>query len=436
MKLGGFDFWELRFDGEGKSQGGADELLAEARAKDLFVFSHGWNNDRPRALRLYELFFGEMAKQLRGMEGIATAGVVWPSMRWPDEPDPEAPADGGGAAALGGGPADGEVVGELKAVFPDDEDVLDELAALLDERPEDEAALARFKALVAELTTGPDALADEEDDQERAILEAEPRELFRSSARVATARGGGRGGATAIDEGGAAGIGDSFGRLWDGAKLVLRQATYWEMKKRAGHVGGRGLGPLLRRLHERAPDVRIHLIGHSFGARVVSFSLLGLGDDPPTPSPVKSLFLLQGAFSHYAFAASLPHDPGRGGALNGMQERVDGPLLVTHSVHDHAVGRLYPVASLAQGQDAAGVDEWMARWGAIGHDGAQAVNAVSVPLGPAGHAYDLRRSAFVNLNGDDVIKTGRPPSGAHSDLFHPELAWAALAAAGLTGRRA
>ena len=73
--------------------------------------------------------------------------------------------------------------------------------------------------------------------------------------------------------GGAAGFGDALGGLLHGAKEALRQATYWQMKNRAGTVGRHGLGPLLGRL---PAGVRVHLVGHSFGARLVSFALAGL----------------------------------------------------------------------------------------------------------------------------------------------------------------
>ena len=49
---------------------------------------------------------------------------------------------------------------------------------------------------------------------------------------------------------------------------VLNFTTYFEMKARAGTVGKNGVAPLIDRL---APQVqRIHLIGHSFGGRVVT----------------------------------------------------------------------------------------------------------------------------------------------------------------------
>src|SRR6266536_1000109 len=128
---------------------------------------------------------------------------------------------------------------------------------------------------------------------------------------------------------------------------ALRQLTYFEMKKRAGVVGQAGLGPLVGRLAAAAPELRVHLIGHSFGARLVSFTLAGLPDLGAGASPVKSLLLLQGAFSHFAFADALPDDRRRGGALKGMARRVDGPLAASFSVHDLAVGKIYPLASLS-----------------------------------------------------------------------------------------
>ncbi len=436
--LAGFPYLELRFDAEGAADRETDALVAELAqtgARDLFVISHGWNNAPDKARRLYERFFDLVGAQLPARAGVAVTGVIWPAMRWPDEGDPEAGT--GGAASLAGTRLDDEaIVASLRDVFPNRDELLGELGALLAERPDDPAQLDRFHRLVAQLATDPDDADDAEDNHERSLFEQPARVVFTRSARQAATSSPGA--ATAIDGGGAAiedvGGAASFGdldRLWDGAKHVLRQTTYWEMKKRAGRVGARGLGPLIAALHVTAPDMRIHLIGHSFGARVISFALQGMGDFPANESPVKSAFLVQGAFSHYAFAASLPHDPQRSGALAGLQCRVDGPIVVTHSKHDLAVGRMYPAASIARGQDAAKLSEWMLRWAAIGHDGAQAVGARKAPLGEPGTTYDLRAGQFLNLDADDVIRHGKWPSGAHSDIFHPELAWAALAAAAL-----
>jgi hypothetical protein len=439
-EIAGQPHWEVGFDEKGKpDQAGVDALLAELPGKDLtdlFVFAHGWNSDFRQARRLYQLYFQQVPDLLARGGGqaarVGTLGVVWPSKRWADEPEPTGAVDGGGGAGFGGAagfgdgpvaeapPADPVLVEDLKDVFEGAErhQALDELARLLEERPEDEAALARFQALMKELAGEPDAEPADEDQGELALLTDDPEEVFGRFAD-AVPRGGG---------GPAAGFGDTFGRLWDGAKEALRQLTYFEMKKRAGVVGKEGLGPLLGRIHQADPDVRIHLIGHSFGARLVSFALAGL---PDGDSPVKSLYLLQGAFSHFAFADALPMDRSRGGALKGMAARVDGPLVASFTDHDTAVGKLYPLASLSSRDDAAGLEDRLYRWGGIGHDGAQAVDATVAGLGPVGTGYPFQRGRFVNLDGNAIVNRGDPPAGAHSDIFHPELVWAGLAAAGL-----
>ena len=435
-EIAGQPHWEIGFDEHGKAdQGEVDALLAELPGKDLtdlFVFAHGWNNDRRQARRLYQLYFQQVPGLLGRGGGeaarVGTLGVVWPSKRWADEPEPTGDGAGGGAAGLGDAAAatappadDTALIEDLKDVFEGDQQrqALDELARLLEERPEDPAALARFQTLMGELAGAPDAEAAGEDQGELALLDDDPEEVFGRFADAVPQTG----------EGGAAGIGDAFGRLWDGAKEALRQLTYFEMKKRAGVVGKQGLGPLLGRIHQADPELRIHLLGHSFGARLVSFALAGLPDG--AGSPVKSLYLLQGAFSHFAFADALPMDRSRGGALKGMAARVDGPLVASFTVHDLAVGKLYPLAALSSRDDAAGLEDRLFRWGGIGHDGAQAVDATVTTLGPVGTGYPFQKGRFVNLDGNAIINRGGPPSGAHSDIFHPELVWAGLAAAGL-----
>jgi len=231
--------------------------------------------------------------------------------------------------------------------------------------------------------------------------------------------------------GGAAGFG-GFDRVWSGARQALRQATYWTMKKRAGIVGSTGVSSLIERLAHANPDLRIHLVGHSFGARLVSFAVWGLSDGAVADgSPVKSVTLLQGAFSHFAFAPSLPHDPERSGVLAEAMARVDGPLVATHSERDLAVGTLYPWASMLRRDDAAALESLLFRWGAIGHDGAQRSAEIPAVLLPAGESYALEPGRIYNLDANAVIVTGDGPSGAHSDIFHPELAWAVLEAAGV-----
>ena len=67
-----------------------------------------------------------------------------------------------------------------------------------------------------------------------------------------------------------------FSTLWNGAEEVLRSMSYYEMKNRAGVIGQKGLGPMLGKLAAADRGIRVHLMGHSFGARLVAYSLSGL----------------------------------------------------------------------------------------------------------------------------------------------------------------
>jgi hypothetical protein len=440
-QIAGFPYWQFQFGEDGKPVTVPDEAsLAEelqaAQVTDLFMFSHGWNNSQQAARDLYGRFFDQVAPLasggLRPNATIGVAGVIWPSMLWADEPPP-----GSGAPALAGHtrrgrPAtDAKLVRDLKKVFTrvDQRAALDELAMLLRTRPNNEEALRRFQHLMAVLMPK-GRVVPPEDRGQRALVQKEYRKVFERMASAAQLAG-----VLPTDSSGAGPeIGVSWDWLWDGAKQALRQASYFQMKHRAGVVGQKGLGPYIRLLHAAAPGLRVHLLGHSFGARLVSFSLLGLaGTASGGASPVKSLTLLQGAFSHFAFAASLPQAPTRAGALDGMSARVDGPLVVSFTRFDTALGILYPWASMAGGQDASIVGDPLYPWGAMGHDGAQAVNATSVAYGPPGTSYPFAPREFLNLDGNAVMVTGAPPAGAHGDICHPQVAWALLAAAGIAG---
>ncbi|HJU06274.1 MAG TPA: hypothetical protein VJ692_14090 [Nitrospiraceae bacterium] len=436
-QIAGFPFWKLKFDDDGRPEDAAhiESFINEVKAEnidDLFIFSHGWNNDPTMANALYRGFFEEMRALLddtaipkRRTSTIGTAGVIWPSILWPDEvPD----AGEGGAVGLGDHLKKMDLFKELKKVFstPQQRETLDELARLLKEKKKDEKALKQFKSKLRTLVTGSPVKTSSQDNLEQQGILADDdewREVFEALADEEPPD---------ESQGGAAGLGDVFGRLWRGAKSALRVATYWKMKDRAGVVGKTGLGPIIGRLHAAVPDLKVHLLGHSFGARLVSYALAGLPDSPSGgKSPVKSLFLLQGAFSHFTFADALPFDKKRKGELAGMASRVDGPLLTTHSLKDSAVGHAYPIASVVAGQDAADAAELLFRWGAMGHDGAQAVNAKQARLSRAGTAYTFEPGQWLNLDGNQVIINGDPPSGAHSDIIYPHTAWAALAAAGI-----
>ncbi len=427
----GFPYWEMAFDQTGQLTSPAtfDQLVAEVPQQaltDLFLMSHGWNNTPQAARDLYARYFGQIRALIDAGQGakaasIGVVGIIWPSMRWADE-TPVAQA--GGAMSIRTHPPDAALVTDLKAVYtePAQQQALDTLAQLLTTRPRDPQALVQFQQSMRALVATPDAAAAPEDNGDHLLFDLDAEQVFKDFSRLAPPR----------PIGGAAGVGDVFGSLWDGAKEALRATTYWEMKRRAGVVGQRGVGPLMMRLSSAQPNLRMHLIGHSFGARVAAFSLSGLPDTATsTTSPVRSVFLLQGAFSHFSFASALPFDHSRSGALANMLTRVNGPFLVSHTLKDTAVGTFYPMASMLAHDDASATDDLLFRWGAMGHDGAQAVDAAEAPIGRVGTAYPFVSGGALNLDGNALIVNGSPPDGAHGDIFHPEIAWASLAAAGL-----
>ncbi len=430
--LAGFPFWTLHFDENGKPQADVTTFLQElpsAKLTDLLIFSHGWNNDEATAMSLYTRFFGEIRKLIddpsvskRPNVTIGVAGVIWPSILFPG--DTVASDTSGGAASFSPTDQPTTLESELPKVFnaPAQQPIIQDLLALLQEQSPDEGQLLVFRDKLAALVQGTATPSTQNDLAVQAVTadDAEWLSILDVLSPPAAEDDSG---------GGAADFGSSVGRLWDGAKNAVRVTTYWTMKNRAGVVGKTGLGPLVGKIQAAAPNLNVHLLGHSFGARLVSYSLAGLPDPQAgAKSPVKSLFLLQGAFSHFAFADALPFDKSRKGDLAGMAARVDGPLLTTHSLKDMAVGTEYPLASILARQDASDATDAQYRWEGMGHDGAQAVNAADVPLGDVKTKYGFATGNWLNLDGNQIIVNGGPPSGAHSDIVHPEIAWAALLA--------
>jgi hypothetical protein len=110
-----------------------------------------------------------------------------------------------------------------------------------------------------------------------------------------------------------------------------------------------------------------------------------------------------------------------------MQQRIDGPAVACYSRHDSALGVMYPLASSLAGDDATavGLDK---RWWAMGHDGIQAVERASRLTLEETLRNGIPGSGCVSVDAASVVRRGGPPSGAHSDICHPELARVVLAA--------
>jgi pimeloyl-ACP methyl ester carboxylesterase len=118
---------------------------------------------------------------------------------------------------------------------------------------------------------------------------------------------------------------------------ILNIFAYNEMKIRAGVVGGglaaHVLNPVL------ADEKRVHLVGHSFGGRLMTASTAA------AEGKISNLTVLEGAFSHYALSS----DPV--GPINGAYKsvidnaKVAGRIAAAHSDHDAALWIAYPLTS-------------------------------------------------------------------------------------------
>ena len=181
------------------------------------------------------------------------------------------------------------------------------------------------------------------------------------------------------------------------------------MKTRAGKVGANGVAKLIDSLPAQVK--RVHLVGHSFGGRVVTSAAAG-----STTDRIASMSLLQTAFSHNGFSKE------KNGFFRSVvdKKRVHGPIVVTHSVKDKAVGIAYPIASRLNGDTTSGLGDKNDKFGGLGRNGAQHMGAGEVNEGKllaTNGAYQFQPAVIFNLEADDRI-TG------HSDITSKEVAHA------------
>jgi hypothetical protein len=363
----------LTGDGRLTNPRSLDALQQRLRsATDCFVFCHGWLYDQAEAREGAQRFFGYLDAALRQLgERVVPLRVA---IHWPSKPFANGEAQGRAARAEPSPDAFG-ALGELGRRQP--------------------GLLARLipPLCEAEVPLGP---------EEELELDALVR-LAREDAQ--------RGGVTLSP---------------------LYALSFWLMKRRAGQVGERlgreVLAPAFRALGGQEP--RLHLIGHSFGAKLVSSTVLG-GLRP------ESLVLLQAAFSAYAFAEAVPSTRRPGYYRRVVEERLVADRIVAlRSDHDRALTRLYPSVIWGDQVDRAPrhsgrlarVREVVAgsAMGAVGALGAGAVEVDLVAVQTTGLPHGV-----ITVDGSRVVTKDEWLVGAHRDIYHDEIAALVLLAAGL-----
>ncbi|PWW25060.1 hypothetical protein JD79_04254 [Geodermatophilus normandii] len=422
----------VEFTKQGRAAGDAqvDRALRLVRsgadpATDVLLIAHGWNNDVDDAERLFTELADDVADLARTRapnRRWVVVGLLWPSVRWADDDR----VAGGGLSAAGELPALLDAITE-RVEDPAAAGELRELAGALEASAE---ARDRFLARLRDLL--PPEPDDGDDDPVPGTLRSgDTEEVF---ARAGAAELDVDTGAEPSDPPGAGaglppGVPPDFltasGTTATGlslpgldptraARQLLNLTTYYTMKGRAGRVGTRGVAPLLARLARLPGPPRLHLVGHSFGARVVTAAAAA------TEVPVASLTLLQGAFSHRSFSGSTAPPGTFRGVLTGPQ--LVGPVVVTHTHNDKAVLLAYAVASRLARQASSGLGDADDPYGGLGANGAVATaEADHATLGDDEARYRFAPRRITNLLAD------RHVSG-HGDVRNRAVANALLQA--------
>src|SRR5262245_31395534 len=427
MPAAGLEYYLVCHDKDGRERSENGDPLSRQIAAivgeksrgitDVFVMSHGWKGDIPAAIEQYDRWSAAMAACEPDRQRIRrrwpdfkalVIGFHWPSLPWGDEQM----ADGSYAAEPVGG--EDEFVRRWADRIAESQAAQDSLRVLFRAAHEDiepdtlpREVVKAYQALEREAGLGADGVAGAPDSDREPMDPQRSYEDWQDTDAALSYAGG----------------------LMGGLLSPLRQLSFWTMKKRAllvGEVAGQALLKALHCARDDAPDkLRIHLMGHSFGCLVTSGMLRALD----AGQAVSSVILVQGAMSLWSYARALPGTPDAPGYFRPVLERrsVRGPLVVTTSKFDRAVGMLYPKAAglfRQSAYDTTPASAPLPTYGAIGTFGLQGagLNASTRVVTPdLGQDYKFVPEGLYNVNADSVIKAGGGLSGAHSDIAHPEI---------------
>ena len=420
-------YYIIPFDEEGRCNGPQTRRhLVENAAgfSDIFMFSHGWNNDWTVATQRYENFISGFMK-LRQEQNIPMpegykpllVGIFWPSavLVSDEEQAPTIAAGDPNAAMDAAVGADRAAVADIaRSLRAEDRERFYKLAQSDALDAAEAMELARIMQPL--YAGGQDELGVEPPSPVDMVA------AWKASADTQTPEGDPNDFGTADGATGAGGGGDLqaagfLGKIRDLARNAIRGTTVWMMKDRAGVVGAHGVGPLLQDLLA-AGKARVHLIGHSYGGKVM---LSAVSAPPALPRKVHSLLLLQPAVSHLCFAKEVPLNHSPGGYRVALS-RVERPILTTFSRHDLALTKTFHLAiirpsDLGEMQIAADGEPptWFAALGGFGPRRADE-QLIDMQLPPATYSLDTGAPIY-GLRGDATIS-------GHGDISNTSTWWA------------
>jgi len=421
--------WIVRFDKDGTCASPETQealvavLSGDSPPSHVIFMSHGWNSDFADAIGQYRAFLNafekvESERPLGGGFRPLFVGVTWPSVWFP----------------LDKGPALAGVLGEKEA-RPKVLEAFDEKGGSRKDSDRFAELTAKDRLTGEELGEAADLLqpilsgADDSDlkpdrslDRELTIAAA-----LRIQSLVDASEDTGRPGTfdpSRLDAPAVAGAN------WLDPRNLLRLFSLYEMKDRAGRIGSNGAAILLRRL--LATGLPIHVVGHSFGSKVM---LSAVCAPSALPHPVASMLLLQPAISHLCFADVVPGREGHGGYRSALDaSRVKGRIFSTYSrsdfpLHDVFHAALRRGADLGEARIAAAVPppSVYAALGGYGPRGAQ--ETLIDPIKKPGDLYALAgKVKLVGLDGSAATDYPKPTADAriacHGCVANPYTAWA------------
>lgn len=381
--LAGFPATELRFDKKGKRLGSG--LIAPPGVTDLIIISHGWHQAGRDATQMYEALLKNVKAVAATHAATASrtfgvAAVYWPSDKFRDDLTLETqPPSSGLAVSVGAQDVSAAVL----------QDTAHQTAKLLGIAPKAFATLAVRAAnggsdvdiLLRDLRAAlsPPGAQEDLQDEHAVLLGSRSGQAILNDMKMDAASAAQAGSLLA-----GSGSSQPAVNLLTGAKALiarlLNQAAYYELKARAGTVG-EGLARVIDADGLQGIQ-RFHLIGHSFGARLVTSTTSKLNSLKPY-----SLSLLQGAFSHNSFGVDIGPNRIQGGFRTVVADkRVTGPIAISHTWNDRAVGVAYAIASVAGGHIANALQTTDTFGGAKDlHGGLGANGALRLKAGEGGH---------------------------------------------------
>jgi hypothetical protein len=418
----GFDFFPLVFDRDGNLQDPdqLDALIEHAEAgavTDAIFIAHGFRNDVNEATGLYAEFLKNFRGDLRRQQFQAIAGrqfivaaVYWPSKTFRESFGED--EEGGGTRSLRDpalAMADAkEQLEELKKdATAAERRSLEKAEALLPKLERSPKAQDRFVELVLSVLSG----SSVEKDRTEGLRQIRKRPGSELLAR--------------LDSGTTEGTRGLFGSVAGKVGQFLNLTTWYVMKDRSGTVGAKGVAPAVRALRKKRADIRVHLVGHSLGGRVMAACAKALCSRPMLQPD--SMLLLQAAFSHYGFSAD--NGEGTPGFFRDVVEKklVKGPFVSTYSAQDTVVGRAYAISSRLARDNSREIGDASDEFGGIGRNGALKTSEVSnAALLKPGGTYSFATGVINNLDGSGGLIT------SHGDVRNPAVTYAFASAVART----